>query len=94
MTAVRNRLQVLPLRQHAFVVFHLGASDRPLEVVSLEPTYQVIENQRIGTLGAILRQHPDEQQVNDVRLVPLQNLQQVPPAKRQEASVACFLHGS
>ena len=67
-------VQILPLRLYGQVALHLGHGVSPLEAVTLELVDEVVENQGVGTLRTVLGQYAYQQQVNDVRLVPLQHL--------------------
>ena len=82
--------QILPLRQHTLVAFHLRTRFSVFEVVALEPLNQVVEDNRVGSFGTVFGQDTYQQQVNDTGLVPLQGAQQRPPAKGQQLAVAGF----
>ena len=87
MAADDDGLQVLPLGEDTLVRLHLGTCDGPFEAIGLELTDEVVEDQGVGTLAAVLGQDADQQQVDGVGLVPLQGLQQRPPAEGQEPAV-------
>ena len=91
MATVVPRLQILPLRKHAHVRLHLRTCDGPFEVVGLELTDEVVEDQGVGPLVAVFGQDADEQEVDGVGLVPFQDLQQMPPTEGQKASVVGLL---
>ena len=83
-------LQILPLRAHTLIRLHLRHCLRILEAIALEPLYQVIEDERVGTFGPIFWQHTNQQQVNHLGLMPLEGAQQVPPTEGQQVTVACL----
>ncbi len=87
MAADDGRIEVLPLREDTLVGLHLRTCDGPFEVVGLELADEVVEDERVGPLAAVFGQYADEQEVDGVGLVPFQDLQQVPPAEGQEATV-------
>ena len=75
MPTVLCALQILPLREDTLVGLHLRSCLGPLKTIATELSDQVIEDQRIGTLRAVFWQNTDEQQVDNVCLMPFQNLQ-------------------
>ena len=76
-------LEILPLRLDGGVALHVHMALAPLETVLLINRYQMVEEQRIGTLCTVFRQHADKEQINDVRLVELQGTDDMPPAEWQ-----------
>ena len=91
MTTVNPRLKVLPLRKHAIVSLHHRTRISPLETITLELTNKIVENKAIGTLSPIFRQHSDKQQIDNGRLMPLEDLQQMPPSEGEQSSVVGLL---
>ena len=91
MTTVDDRLQILPRAKHTIIGLHHRPRFGPLEAIALELADQVVEDQSVGTFGTVLRQHTNEQEVDDGRLVPLQNLEQMPPAEGEQTTVARLL---
>ena len=81
MAAIGSGLEILPLRQHTLVAFHLRTRDGVFEMIALEPADKVVEDKGVGSLGAVFRQNADEQQVDKRGLVSLEHLQQMPPAE-------------
>ena len=53
-------LQVLPLRQDAFVGLHLWARNGPIEAVASELADEVVEDECVGTLAAVFGQYTNE----------------------------------
>ena len=94
MTAMNSGLEILPLREYALVRLHLWSGLGPLEAITLELTNQIVEDERVGTLAAIFWQYAYQQQVDGIGVVPFQRLEQFPPAKGQESTVASALQGA
>ena len=84
-------LKHLPLRLYCGVGLHVNMTLAPFEAVFLIDGYQVIEEQRISAFGAVFGQHTYQQHVDDVGLVELQSLDDVPPAKGQQSAPAALL---
>ena len=57
MTTMLATLQVLPLRADSLVVLHLRHGLGIAEAIAIELLDEVVEDQRVGTLLAILRKH-------------------------------------
>ena len=53
--------------------------------------YEVLEDESIGTLCPVFRKHAAKQEVNGLRVVELQSLQQMIPAERQQLAVLRLL---
>ena len=71
MPPVILRLQILPLREHVLVRLHLRPCLGPFEAIPLELADEVVEDKGVGSLVAILWQDTDQQQIHDVRLMPI-----------------------
>ena len=84
-------LQVLPLRADGLVAFHLRHGLGIAETIALELLDEVVEDEGVGTLLAILRQHTNQQEVDGIGLVPLQDAQQLPPAEGEETTIVGLL---
>ena len=84
-------LKHLPLRLYSGVGLHVNMTLAPFEAVFLIDGYQVIEEQRISTFGSVFGQHTNQQHVDDVGLVELQSLDDVPPAERQQSAPMALL---
>ena len=87
-------LQILPLRLHLLVGFHLDVRLTPLEAIFLVDRYEVIEQEGIGTFLLIFRQNANEHQVKTLCFVELQGSHAMPPTEGPETSVLTFLQGT
>lgn len=93
-TAMRDGLQILPLGENTLVTLHLRTRLSPVEAIGLELADEVVEDEGVGTLTTIFGQYTDKQEIDGVSLVPLEYLQQMPPAKGQVATIVRLLEGS
>lgn len=84
-------LQILPLALHTLVALHLRHRLSPLESVAAELLDEVGKDESVGPLVAILRQHAYQDEVYGVSLMPLQYLEQLEPAQRQQLAIANLL---
>ena len=74
-------LQILPLRLHLLVGFHLDIRLAPLEPILLIDRNQVVEQQGVSSFLLIFWQDTNKHQVETLCLVELQSPQAVPPPK-------------
>ena len=74
-------IEILPLSLNGRIGLHVYMTLAPLEIVLLIDGYQVVEEQGVGTLGAILGQDAYEEQIDNVGLVELQSANDVPPTE-------------
>ena len=86
-------VEILPLCLNGGIALHVHMTLAPLEAVLLIDGYQGVEKQGIGTLGTVFGQHTDQEQIDDIRLMELQGADDMPPAERQEATLAALLQG-
>ena len=61
--------KILPLGLYGGVTLHVYVGLAPFEVVLLVDGYEVVEEQGVGTLRAVFRQHANEQAVYNVGLL-------------------------
>ena len=87
-------LQVLPLRADGLVAFHLRHGLGIAETIALELLDEVVEDEGVGTLLAILGQHTNQQEVDGIGLVPLQDAEQLPPTQGEEATIVSLLQST
>ena len=87
-------LQILPLRADGLVVLHLRHGLGIAETIALELLDEVVEDEGVGTLLAILGQHTNQQEVDGIGLVPLQDAQQLPPSEGEETTIVGLLQSA
>ena len=83
--------KIHPLCLNGRIGFHVYMTLAPLETVLLIDGYQIVEKQGVGSLGTILGQHSDEQEIDNISLMELQSSDNMPPAKRKQTTLATFL---
>ena len=81
------RLKILPLAQHVVVGFHLRHGLGPFEPIAVVLLDEVVEDERIGSLAPIFRQHTDEQHVDRVGVMPFDGVEHSNPSEGQQFAV-------
>ena len=86
-----HAFQILPLTLHTLVALHLRHRLRPFETVAVVLLDEVGEDEGIGTLAAVFRQHADEHQIHGISGMALHHPQKPKPSPREELAVAVLL---
>ena len=86
-----HAFQILPLALHTLVALHLRHRLRPFETVAVVLLDEVGEDEGIGTLAAVFRQHADEYQIHGIGGMALHHPQKPKPSPREELAVAVLL---